>query len=188
MFENNHNNVMSGVPSHQTNPILNNYESLGGNTRGFNRINANRFTQTAKLISTRKTDLKQRSIMPKTAINYYNLRKGLYLKNSGRGGNSTSRQKNNMTGSHDQNIAKSVGILNAYGELANMTPHDQEIGGGISSQLNIFHRNQNRNGSQSMGLNSMTSPKMLMNTNELQGMMPLTPQQIETDTGMIQVD
>lgn len=51
MFENNLlNNGMGNI-------ALNNYESLGGNTRGFNRINANRFTQTAKLISTRRTDL-----------------------------------------------------------------------------------------------------------------------------------
>lgn len=86
----------------ENNTILNNYESLGGNARGFNRISANRFTQTAKLISTRRTDLnKNRSIMPKTAINYYNLRKGLYLKNSGRGANSISRQKSNMIGSHE---------------------------------------------------------------------------------------
>ena len=38
MFENNLlNNGMGNI-------ALNNYESLGGNTRGFNRINANRFT------------------------------------------------------------------------------------------------------------------------------------------------
>ena len=41
--------------------------------------------------------------MPKTAINYYNLKKGLYLKNSGRGanGNGMSRQKSNMIASHN---------------------------------------------------------------------------------------
>ena len=51
--------------------------------------------------------------MPKTAINYYNLRKGLYLKNGGRG-RSASRQPNKMIGSHDNfTNAKSVGILNA---------------------------------------------------------------------------
>ena len=102
---------------------MNNYESLA--SRGFNRIGANRFTQTTKLISTRRTDLnKQRSIMPKTAINYYNLRKGLYLKNAGRGAHSMTRTKSNMIGSHDLNNAKSTGILNAYGELANLSPHD----------------------------------------------------------------
>ena len=36
--------------------------------------------------------------MPKTAINYYNLRKGLYLKNSGRGAQSMTRAKSNMMG------------------------------------------------------------------------------------------
>ena len=62
--------------------------------------------------------------MPKTAINYYNLRKGLYLKNGGRGAQSATRSKYNMIGSHDQVQAKSTGILNAYGELANLNPHD----------------------------------------------------------------
>lgn len=73
--------------------------------------------------------------MPKTAINYYNLRKGLYLKNTGRSNHLQSRQNRKMSGSHDNNLnnAKSVGILNAYGELANLSPQDQEIGGGISS-------------------------------------------------------
>jgi len=43
--------------------------------------------------------LNERSVgMPKTAINYYNLRKGLYLKNGGRG-MSASRQPNKMVGS-----------------------------------------------------------------------------------------
>lgn len=51
-----------------------------------------RFNRTTRLISTRRTDLKARSIMPKTAINYYNLRKGLYLKNSGTRGMSLSRE------------------------------------------------------------------------------------------------
>ena len=35
-----------------------------------------------RLMSTRRADPKN-SIMPKTAVNYYNLCKGLYLKNSG---------------------------------------------------------------------------------------------------------
>ena len=55
--------------------------------------------------------------MPKTAINFYNLRKGLYIKNGG-GTGSLSRDANKMVGSHDQFMAKSSGILNAYGELA----------------------------------------------------------------------
>lgn len=42
-----------------------------------------------------------------------------------------------------------------------------------------------------MGLHSMTSPKTLINTNELQGVMPLTPHQQRAETesyGMIQVE
>ena len=82
--------------------------------------------------------------MPKTAINFYNLRKGLYLKN---GGKSASRDMTKMLGSHDQCIAKSTGILNAYGELANLNAQDRELGGAISTQLNLFHKNTNRSGS-----------------------------------------
>lgn len=75
-------------------------------------------------MATRRTEHhRTRSALPKTAINYYNLRKGLYLKNGGRGTN-TSRDTLKMNGSHDQYMAKSVGILNAYGELANLTPQD----------------------------------------------------------------
>ena len=60
--------------------------------------------------------------MPRNAINYYNLRKGLYLKNSGTRNQILSRSSKKMTASQDHTNAKSVGILNAYGELANMTP------------------------------------------------------------------
>ena len=61
--------------------------------------------------------------MPKTAVNYYNLRKGLYLKNGARG-HSLSRDQTRAVGTtYDHKFAtKSVGILNAYGELANLTP------------------------------------------------------------------
>ena len=104
-----------------------NYESLvAGHVQSanFRRVNPNRFTKTAKLISTRRTDGNAaRSAMPKTAINFYNMRKGLYLKNGGRG-MSLSRENSKMTGSHDQCIAKSTGILNAYGELANLNARD----------------------------------------------------------------
>ena len=57
--------------------------------------------------------------MPKTAINYYNLRKGLYLKNGGSRGASMSRESSKaiVTHTHDT-TTKSTGILNAYGELA----------------------------------------------------------------------
>lgn len=47
-----------------------------------------------------------------------------------------------MIGSHDVATAKSVGILNAYGELAMLTPQDQENVGGISATINSFHRRE----------------------------------------------
>jgi hypothetical protein len=56
--------------------------------------------------------------MPKTAINFYNLRKGLYLKN-GAHQNSISRTASiKVMGSNERTTAKSTGLLNAYGELA----------------------------------------------------------------------
>ena len=48
---------------------------------------------TTKLVSTRRTEPNSRSYMPKNAINYYNLRKGLYLKNgASRGASNQSRE------------------------------------------------------------------------------------------------
>ena len=66
-----HNAISGGV-------ILNNYESRTPNqfSRTQNRFSA----KPTRLVSTRKTGT-SRSGMPKTAINYYNLRKGLYIKN-----------------------------------------------------------------------------------------------------------
>ncbi len=79
--------------------------------------------------------------MPKTAINYYNLRKGLYLKNGGSRGLMMSRESSKAIASHDVNQAttKSVGILNAYGELA--ADYSVDANGAISTQLTQFHRN-----------------------------------------------
>lgn len=58
-------------------------------------------------------------MMPKTAINFYNLKKGLYLKNSSRFRNiGLSSEQNNIVGSNERTISKSVNLLNAYGELA----------------------------------------------------------------------
>ena len=59
--------------------VLGNYESRTPNNfvRATNRLSG----RPTRLVSTRRTDHKSRSGMPKTAINYYNLRKGLYLKN-----------------------------------------------------------------------------------------------------------
>lgn len=53
--------------------------------------------------------------MPKTAINFYNLRKGLYLKNGGT--SATGKLK-----------AKSTSLLNGFGELN--TLETLEVGGG----------------------------------------------------------
>lgn len=100
--------------------FLNNYDSYTAaqlhNQKPQRRGQPSRFNRTTKLVSARRTDSKAQSIMPKTAINFYNLRKGLYIKNGNTG--SLSRDANKMVGSHDQFIAKSTGILNAYGELA----------------------------------------------------------------------
>ena len=112
--------------------LLNNYASVADGAtasrhqRGqalFNRtvgLSGNNPRQgKTRLISTRKTDQSARSVMPKTAINYYNLRKGLYLKNGGSRGASMSRESSKaiVTHTHDT-TTKSTGILNAYGELA----------------------------------------------------------------------
>ena len=110
--------------------ILTNYESFQGGVTMPRRVGTSRFMKPAKLVSTKRTDLNARSIMPKTAINYYNLRKGLYLKTGGRNV-SLSRDNCKMIASHDQCMTKSVGILNAYGELAGVQEGQTE--GGISA-------------------------------------------------------
>lgn len=88
--------------------------------------------------------------MPKNAVNYYNLRKGLYLKNQGRGMSGVSRQPIKMVGSYDQATAKSTGILNAYGEIATSKENESGV---ADSQANLFHRNINSTKSM-----TMTSP------------------------------
>ena len=66
--------------------------------------------------------------------------------------------------SHNKKIAKSVGILNAYGEMATLMPQDQEIGGAISSQLNKFHRNEPTNrGEDSTAIQTLTTPQTMRN-------------------------
>jgi len=54
--------------------------------------------------------------MPKTAINFYNMRKGLYIKNGH--ANSNSRHASTKIMMNSGTTTKSSGILNAYGELA----------------------------------------------------------------------
>lgn len=58
-------------------------------------------------------------MMPKTAINFYNLKKGLYLKNSSRFRNiGLSHDPSKIIGSQERTVSKSVNLLGAYGELA----------------------------------------------------------------------
>ena len=71
-------------------------QNMGGSGNILNKYGSLPMTQTIqmrgrggaarvkpRLMSTRRADPKARSGMPKTAVNYYNLCKGLYLKNSG---------------------------------------------------------------------------------------------------------
>lgn len=61
-------------------------------------------------------------MLPKNAYNFYKLKKGLYLKQGSKAKMRTlSRQDSQFVGSEGQAIAKSVGILTAYGEMANAT-------------------------------------------------------------------
>ena len=78
-----------------------NKESISTSKYMLPQKSPHRFNRTTRLVSTRRTDPKARSIMPKTAINYYNLRKGLYLKNGGTRGLSLSRAASKLMGSHD---------------------------------------------------------------------------------------
>ena len=81
MFDNFHTDAMSGQGN-----ILHKYDSqpgVGNNRFSVRRGHHSKLFNQPRLISTRRTDPKARSIMPKNAFNYYNLRKGLYLKNSG---------------------------------------------------------------------------------------------------------
>lgn len=74
--------------------------------------------------------------MPKTAINFYNLRKGLYLKN-GAQNSSVSRQSSaGVMNTHERGTIKSTGLLNAYGKLA---AAELDVGVGISTTANLFH-------------------------------------------------
>ena len=59
-------------------------------------------------------------MLPKNAINFYKLKKGLYLKKSSVKAKmrTLSREDSQFIGSEGRAIAKSVGILTAYGEMA----------------------------------------------------------------------
>ena len=61
-------------------------------------------------------------MMPKTAINFYNMQKGLYLGNKSEAKNfaaalSANASESYVIGSEELAIAKSMKMLNAYGEL-----------------------------------------------------------------------
>lgn len=81
-------------------------------------------------MSVRRLNARPHSIMPKTAINFYNLRKGLYLKNGAHNGSISRTGSIKAMNTHDRGSAKSTGLLNAYGELA---AQEYEIGGGIAT-------------------------------------------------------
>ena len=67
----------------------------------------------------KKRDIQAKSMLPKTAINFYNHKKGLYLKNSSRFRNvGLVGEPQKVIGSQERTISKSVNLLNAYGELA----------------------------------------------------------------------
>ena len=66
-----------------------------------------------------RNKVRANSIMPKNAINFYKLKKGLYFrKNSKTKINSLSRDDSQFIQKEGHNNARSVGILSAYGELA----------------------------------------------------------------------
>ena len=69
-------------------------------------------------MSTRNA-IRNNSIMPKNAINFYKLKKGLYLRKNSKGKvNSVSIDNSHYMPSDERAIARSVGILTAYGEMA----------------------------------------------------------------------
>jgi hypothetical protein len=71
-----------------------------------------------RIMSTRNA-VRAKSMMPKNAINYYKLKKGLYLRKNSMGKvNSVSIDQSQYMASDEKAVAKSVGILTAYGEMA----------------------------------------------------------------------
>ena len=116
--------------------------------------------------------------MPKTAINFYNLRKGLYIKNGAHHASisRTGSIKIMSTNERHSTIAKSTGLLNAYGELA---AQDLEIGGGIATQANLFHHNRLQRGDNASDLQTVVSPKTLSSAtpigNQTDVGAPMTP-------------
>lgn len=71
--------------------------------------------------TTAKRDAKMNSMMPKNAINFYNLQKGLYLKGSSRKARNTHLPKDLAVSLNGRVVSKSMNLLNAYGELTQKT-------------------------------------------------------------------
>ena len=113
-----------------------------------------------KIMSVRRIDQRTTN-MPKTAINFYNLRKGLYLKNAAHEGSASRTGSIKVMSANDRLNAKSTGILNAYGELA---AQDLEIGGGVATQANLFHHNKQQNVEKASEIQSALSPKTMTST------------------------
>ena len=80
---------------------------------------AEKRTLRIRATTAKKREIQAKSMMPRTAINFYNHKKGLYLKNSSRFRNvGLIREPYKVNGSEERTISKSVNLLNAYGELA----------------------------------------------------------------------
>jgi len=105
------------------------------------RFYKNRHNKTTKLMSVRQTNSRAQSIMPKTAINFYNLRKGLYLKNGAHHGSVSRQGSIGVMNTQERGTAKSTGLLNAYGDLA---AAELELGGGMATQANLFHHRRSK--------------------------------------------
>ena len=88
-------------------------------------------------------------MMPKTAINFYNLQKGLYLKNSEAvqhmaSALSSKPSQSHVIGTDEQAVTKSLNILSAYGELA--SNQNQIVSGEATASENTlskFHKINN---------------------------------------------
>ena len=81
-------------------------EQITGNNRGMRNYGSmtttnmhsmqgvpRRFKQVPKLTSVRSPEGRTKSMIPKTAINFYHLRKGLYLKTGARGNSFHTREQ-----------------------------------------------------------------------------------------------
>ena len=141
---------------------LRNYASL--TSKHMNQIGG-RFgksshNKTTRIMSVRRTDSRPQSILPKTAINFYNLRKGLYLKNGVQHFSVSRQASTGVMNTQERGTTKSTGLLNAYGDLA--AGSEFENIGGIATTANLFHH---RGGKKIKGtaseLQSALTPKTI---------------------------